>query len=252
MSKAIRILQIARSARRELGLSDDIPIHAIFRVLDRKGLRVIRYPFGFRKISSLLARYRDEYFIVVDSTRTLGHQVFSVAHEYGHYVEHRDRLTFVCEPTYPDAGALDMERWANRFAAEFLMPRAAVERWLMEQDLEAASLTLPDAVRLQQAMGVSYEAMLNRLVELELISSEQRVAWGQESPVRVARKLGVPVDLYQPDEVIQVPEEYQALWVQAYENGRVSFRRLQAALARIGVDAKHLDLSHPAGIDDVT
>ncbi|MBE3576395.1 MAG: ImmA/IrrE family metallo-endopeptidase [Limnochordales bacterium] len=80
------------------------------------GLRVIRYPFGFQNSSALLARYRDEHFIVVDSTRSLGHQVFSVAHEYGYYLEHRNRLAFACDPVYPDAQPLDIERWANRFA----------------------------------------------------------------------------------------------------------------------------------------
>lgn len=247
-----RVSQVARKARRELGLSEDIPATGIFRLLDRKGLRVIRYPFGFRSISALLARYRDEHFIVVDSTRTLGHQVFSVAHEYGHYLEHRDRLAFACEPVYPDSEAVELERWANRFATEFLMPRAAVERWLMEHGLENGCLTLFDAVRLQQAMGVSFEAMLNRLSELGLITAEQRAAWGQESPVRLARKLGLPLGLYQPDHAVQVPEEYQALWVEAYEEGRVSFRRLQEALGRIGVDAESLELHHPLGLEDVT
>lgn len=252
MPDATRASQVARAARRELGLSEDIPIPGLFRTMDRKGLRLIRYPFEFRGASSLLAKYRDEHFIVVDSTRTLGHQVFSVAHEYGHYLEHRDRLAFVCNPVYPGAEAMGIERWADRFAAEFLMPRAAVERWLAEHGQGSGGLTLFDAVRLQQAMGVSYEAMLNRLLEMGLITPNQRLAWGQESPVRLARKLGLPVNLYQPDNAIQVPEEYQALWVEAYEKGRVSFRRLQAALDRVGVDAKGLEVQHPAGIDDVT
>lgn len=252
MSSETPASQIARSARRELGLSEDIPILGLFRVLDRKGLRLIRYPFGFRGISALLAKYRDEHFIVADSTRTLGHQVFSVAHEYGHYLEHRDRLAFVCDPAYPDKDAVGVERWANRFAAEFLMPRAAVERWLVEHGRRGGNLALLDAVLLQQAMGVSYEAMLNRLQELGLITPNQRLAWVQESPVRLARKLGLPVNLYQSDNAIQVPEEYQALWVDAYEQGKVSFRRLQSALDRIGVDARSLELQHPAGIEDVT
>ncbi len=252
MSGSSLVSQMARDARRRLGLSEDIPIRDLFRLLDQKGLRVIRYPFGFRKASALLARYQGEHFIVVDSTRSLGHQVFSVAHEYGHFLLHRDRLAFVCDPSYPDIGSAEVERWANRFAAEFLMPRAALERWLVEHGLANDRVSLFDAVRLQQAIGVSCEAIVYRLAELGLITPDQRLAWVQESPVRLARKLGLQTDLYLPDNAIQVPEEYQVLWVEAYETGQVTFARLQAALKRIGVGAGNLDLQHPVRVEDVT
>ena len=252
MSTGSLVAQAARDARRRLGLSEDIPVRDLFHLLDRKGLRVIRYPFGFRKASALLARYMGEHFIVVDSTRSVGHQVFSVAHEYGHFLQHQERLAFVCDPSYPDAGSATVERWADRFAAEFLMPRAAVERWLVEHGLEERGLSLFDAVRVQQALGVSFEAMLNRLAELGMITQNQRMDWAQESPVRLARRLGLRIDLYLPDNAIQVPEEYQALWVQAYEAGQVTLARLRAALSRIRVDVDNLDLQHPVGIEDVT
>ena len=246
------VVQAARDARRRLELSEDIPIRDLFRLLDRKGLRVIRYPFEFREASALLARYMDEHFIVVDSARSLGHQVFSVAHEYGHFLEHQDHLAFVCNPSSPDAVAAPVERWANRFAAEFLMPRAAVERWLVEQGLDARGLSVYDAVRLQQALGVSFEAMLNRLGELGLITQDQRRAWAQESPSRLARRLGLPTDLYEPDRAVQVPEEYKVLWVQAYEAGKVTLARLRAAFDRIGMDVDDIDLRHPVGVEDAT
>lgn len=250
----VKVAAVAAATRRELGISEVLPITDLFSLLDGQGVRVIRYPFGFEgNTSALLARHRNQFFVVVDSARTLGHQRFSAAHEYGHFQAHRDRLYFACAPAeIPDRGDSETERFADRFAVEFLMPRAAVESWLASQARTPDKPSLHDVVRLQQAFGVSYQAMVYRVAELGLVSADLRKEWEKESPLRLAKRWGLPGDLYHPDRAVSVPGEYQAYWIDAYEEGLVTFQRLAAALRRIGVKAEDLELRHPVDAHDVT
>ncbi len=85
-------------------------------------------------------------------------QLFSLAHELGHIVRG--------EPGISDhSQQLEVERWCNRFAASFLVPKAALQRaWNpQEQLVDELSATA-------KVSGVSREVLLWRLVELEMVS----------------------------------------------------------------------------------
>ena len=87
-------------------------------------------------------------------------QLFSLAHELGHVVLGRTGISDHSEHA-------DVERWCNRFAAAVIAPAEAVERLYADADLL-------DAVnRLSQRFGLSREAMLWRLVELDFTSREE-------------------------------------------------------------------------------
>lgn len=67
----------------------------------------------------------DRAFITVDSTDLPARQRFSVAHELGHWMIHRGKLsTLICSEKSLVTGwnVDDPERSANRFAADLLMP----------------------------------------------------------------------------------------------------------------------------------
>ncbi|GAA0616289.1 ImmA/IrrE family metallo-endopeptidase [Paenochrobactrum glaciei] len=85
-------------------------------------------------------------------------QVFSMAHEYGHYQLHRHNIKNIAigeKILHRDGEINAIERQANQFAANILMPREGVERALFETHnsvIGAASL-----------LGVSMAALTNRL-----------------------------------------------------------------------------------------
>ncbi|MDI3329030.1 MAG: ImmA/IrrE family metallo-endopeptidase [Alicyclobacillaceae bacterium] len=247
--------QAAREARRRLGFSSDVffPPREIFELIEQSDgrLTIIRYPLDLEQTSALIACARDRYVILIDSAKTLGRQVFSLAHEYAHYIEHKEHMG---GPERIKSNP-KVECWANAFATEFLMPREAIERWLAfhRTSRRDEAMSLLDFLRLQQAMGVSFEAALNRLNELRLIRTAQYDEWKTFSPVRMADKFGLPLDLYRPDRAVKIPEEYRGLWIEAYEAGKASFRRLEEALKLIGVDARSIEgLDTSVGIEDVT
>ncbi len=248
-----RASSLAFQARQQLGVSPQLPISDLFKAIQLSGIGVIRYPFRFSgKTSALLCRHREDFFVVLDSARTLGHQRFSAAHELSHYLAHRDRLYFTCDPSEPPSnGDSAFEDFADKFAIEFLMPKVAVDWWLDNRALTPEAPSLHDVLRLEQAFGVSHKAALFQLKALSVLSTGQFEEWTKESPVQLAKRWGLPTELYEPDQALQVPDEYGALWVDAYESGRVTYQKLAAALLRIGMRAETLDLKHPAKVGDV-
>jgi hypothetical protein len=86
-----------------------------------------------------------------------------------------------------------IEKQANTFAAEFLMPEEAIKRAIAFLQMDSP-LTAEDVVCLQRTFGVSYKAMLVRLRHLRMIKQEHFERLERENPVRLALKLGYEVD----------------------------------------------------------
>jgi Zn-dependent peptidase ImmA (M78 family) len=110
-------------------------------------------------------------------------QRFSIAHEIGHFLLHHvpsakanglyidEKLDLYYRKSVPADGAIDfaLERQANRFAAELLMPKGLVEQYLEDENLD---ITEDKAMRkLALAFKVSEQAMLIRLLDFGLVSS---------------------------------------------------------------------------------
>lgn len=244
---------LAGKARQRLGVGLDLPLCNLFTLLRQDGLHVIRYPFSFEgSTAAVLCRKGKEFFAAIDSSKALGNQYFSAAHEFGHYLAHQDRLYFACGPVEPGSPeSNELERFANVFAAELLLPRTAAEAWLERNALNPSAPSLHEVVRLQQTYCLSYSAALYRLANLGIIRPEQRDEWLAESPSALARRWGLPGSLYVPDYATDIPPDYVARWVDAYEAGKVSFKRLRLALERVKVSAESLQLRHPVAVDDV-
>ncbi|HEY5695313.1 MAG TPA: ImmA/IrrE family metallo-endopeptidase [Candidatus Saccharimonadales bacterium] len=120
--------------------------------------------------------------ITINANKPLVRQSFTLAHEFGHYVLHRDWLDAHKEdglvdfveyvdgstslfrrdvPVLTDESAILREREANNFAAELLMPEDKLrELWDINPDIERAA----------EIFRVSKIAMAIRLERLGMIS----------------------------------------------------------------------------------
>ncbi len=112
--KAERILQ-------DLGITEpqEIDVEAIAWHL---GVR-IRYG-SLEECDARIVGTDDSAIITVNKRCSLQRQRFSVCHELGHWIYHRRRM-LLCqadEIERPSAGSLNMERIADKFASELLMP----------------------------------------------------------------------------------------------------------------------------------
>jgi hypothetical protein len=142
----------------------DAPVR-VFDLARELGLGPIHEPL-LGNISGLIRRKTDgEWEIVVNSTHALNRQRFTVAHEIGHFIFHRDRLANGVSDTLAyRADAVEMpnpnigweqERQANNFAANLLIPPAFLRA--------AKAMGISDDEELANHFQVSRAAMRIRL-----------------------------------------------------------------------------------------
>jgi Zn-dependent peptidase ImmA (M78 family) len=156
-------------------LTPPVPVE---QIAQRKGVRLAFEPFE-GDLSGMLYQGREDGLVIIAVNATNAHvrQRFTIAHELGHLLLHRNRV-FVDKPVavrYRDArSSLAVSREeieANRFAAALLMPREWVideaNRWL-ERRPGIADEELVEA--LARGFDVSRQAMEYRLADLGIWS----------------------------------------------------------------------------------
>jgi Zn-dependent peptidase ImmA (M78 family)/DNA-binding XRE family transcriptional regulator len=175
------------------------PITDLQALLEAEGVVMYYAPLGEDlevTISGAFVNHeRLGFAILINSETSLGRQAFTLAHEYAHALFHSQRNFLVgCPSKVRDA----KEYVADRFAAEFLVPTAALRK-VMEHLRRPKKIADPEIViHLQRFFNVSYQAMLVRLRHEQCLSEQDYHAFLRISPVAYAERLG-----YQP-----APEEY--------------------------------------------
>src|SRR4030095_3299687 len=126
--------------------------------------------------------------IAVNSQTTPGRRQFTLAHELAHALFHGDHI-YVGYLGRREAA----ERFANEFAAEFLVPvhslRGVVETLGLAK-VEDAEIV----IYLQRLFRVSYAMMLVRLQAANLSSGDDIARLREIQPVLLAERLGYPLE----------------------------------------------------------
>jgi Zn-dependent peptidase ImmA (M78 family)/DNA-binding XRE family transcriptional regulator len=175
--------------------SSAIPDLASF--LDKRGILVYRAPLG--KYSAIAANHISGAFynhpklgscILVNSDTTPGRQTFTLAHEFAHALYHYSAKGIT---SLSDQAFEAKERFANAFAAHFLVPSKSMRQVIRE--IQVIEQMDPNkVVQLASYFRVSYATMLMRLMEEKVISAEEGKQWKQYSPRSIARKLGLDTE----------------------------------------------------------
>jgi len=165
-----------------------------------------------------------------------GRQLWSLAHEYGHFLTNRRRPEVTVVGGYQRLRGA--ERFVEAFARNFLMPQSGVVRTFnsMRQSRPAGA-TPADFLRLAQFFGVSMQAIVLRLEELRLIpaGSWDRLVDKQFSPAEGRRLLDMPPDLGDPR---MLPIRYEQLATEAYVKGVISEGQFAKFLRRDRIAAR--------------
>ncbi|EKD29093.1 MAG: helix-turn-helix protein, partial [uncultured bacterium] len=97
---------------------------------------------------------------------------FTLAHELGHLIFHQGGAKYyVYQPFVEDN---ELEKAAHGFASAFLMPEGVVKATVKQLGITANGWTYDLLLSIKSRFGVSAEAFLYRLFDLELISKKQR------------------------------------------------------------------------------
>jgi Zn-dependent peptidase ImmA (M78 family)/transcriptional regulator with XRE-family HTH domain len=143
----LRGAEIAAKRTREYFGLDRGPVPHVVRLLESRGVVCTRLPAQTRRVFAFSCSFPERPVVVLSSERT--HRAasrFDASHELGHLVMHPDE-----EP-----GSHPVERQANAFAAEFLLPADEIA------DVLPRRADWKRLLELKSIWGVSIQALLYR------------------------------------------------------------------------------------------
>jgi len=150
-------VKAALVTRQSFGLPSDTPIRNLMLTVEKNGVLLLVLPIVLSKIDAFSTWSNILPVIIVSTGKPSDRTRFSIAHELGHLVIHKARTKTIPE----------MEREADIFAAEFLLPEKAMRREIH------LPITLSNIARLKPRWGVSIQALIRRARDLELITERQ-------------------------------------------------------------------------------
>jgi len=199
------VAQLAEQVRAhyDLGL-DALP--DLYTFLDELRALVYRAPLGPLARSKISGAFYNHpklgWSILVNVDTTPGRQAFTLAHEFAHALYHYRTPGIVSRSDEKPP----MERFADAWAAHFLVPGKAIRQQLKRLSGEARVRDAFQAMWLARYFRVSYNTMLIRLRTERLIDQFLYEEWRFYSVSDLAQRLGLPVEEY------KVPEAKAQGW----------------------------------------
>ncbi len=223
--------QLVIDTRLKLGLQSTEHCD-VDRAAGSLGITCIKRPLQSSMSGATLKMNRVKA-ILVNTAKTLGHQHFTVAHEFFHCLHDQHLASRACTVESFER-ASDSEQVADMFAVHLLMPEDAIFNQLRLRKSEDVELTLADIVHLEQFFGVSRRAICWRLKGLRLITREQNERWCVDV-IRSARSLGKSTALYLPTHESTLVSDYAEKALEALEKGLITESRYEELLADAGL-----------------
>ncbi len=215
---------LATYERARLGLGDG-PIDRLREVLEIEvGLRIFVIPLP-RNISGLFV-YVDPLggCVAVNANHPRERQRWTKAHEYAHFIVNHTKPEITEIPGRKRLS--ESERFADGFAASFLMPRTGLVRRFVElKRSKAGSVTPASLVQLAHTYGVSAQALTLRLEDLGMIPSGtwDKLRDHDFRPRRAAELIGIQ---RLQDATEAFPLHYRSLAAQLYAEAEISETQL--------------------------
>lgn len=226
---------LATEERNRLGLGDG-PLQALREILEVEvGLRVFFLDLP-SKVAGLFIHVEPLGGCVgVNRNHPPERRRWTMAHEYAHYLASRDKP----EVTRLGAGRInDSERFAEAFAANFLMPRNGISRRFHELKQNSGGQATPATlVQLAHAYRVSVQALCLRLEGLELIrlGTWDRLKDNKFQPRAAADMLNLP---WVSDNGDPLPYHYRTTATQLLIDGEITETQFAGYLDMDVVEAR--------------
>ena len=128
--------------------------------------------------------------LLVNAEMSLGRRRFTIAHELAHALFHSGPKT---KFLLSGADKSPRERFADRFAGEFLMPTEGIRRIMEEHGMGSRIAEPADVIHLQRCFNVSYATALVRLQQGGFLTQQDYRAFQSVRPVAFARALGYEI-----------------------------------------------------------
>lgn len=219
----------------------------VYRAVSSLGITCIKKPLE-SKISGATIKTNRAQIILVNSSKSLGHQHFTIAHEIYHCLYDKGLQSRVCEVENFNKEPKD-EQLADLFAAHLLMPEDAIIHQLSLRDKLDETLSLTDIINLEQFFGVSRKAMCWKLEELTQISRQESDKYSQ-NVIKRARLRGKDTTLYKATEENTIISDYAEKAKEALDKGLITESRYEEILTDAGLFEEVMGEKEEADIVD--
>lgn len=202
--------ELAAEKLREILELSNTPIDDMLELLEIMGIVVVKFGYDEDKVDafscSTLLNNQNYFAVVAGNTRSFYRQQFSLAHELGHFILHRD---YNPQELEKDEYKI-MEKEANDFAAAFLLPPSSFEK-----DLTKININLSSLLNLKKKWNVSIAAIIERSYQLNLISSKKRTGlyramnyhqWKNPEPLDLETPMTEPLAISQAIDLLIAEE----------------------------------------------
>ncbi len=196
------------------------PIHNIIQVLEDKEIKVIELEDVDEKFDGLACFANSKYpIIVVNKNFPVERKRFTLLHELGHLLL-----------DLPDCETDIAEKYCNKFASEFLLPKYMV---IDEFGGKRNHITLPELIATQKKYGISIQAIVYRLVDAKILSKEKQKQFYQKLNFNPSLKKEINLSRFETPEF---SERYLRLVYRALSEENISISKA-AALLNTNVEA---------------
>jgi Zn-dependent peptidase ImmA (M78 family) len=223
----VKARQLAIDTRLKLGLQSTEHFD-VYRAVSSLGITCVKRPLE-SSISGATLKTNKVKVILVNSSKTLGHQNFTVAHEIYHCLYDDNLVSRACKTESFDRVS-DSEQVADLFATHLLMPEDAIFNQLRLRKKLDVKLTLADIINLEQFFGVSRKAMCWRFENLKLITRDENDGCCV-NVIQGARLLGKNTDLYKSTDDKAIISDYAEKASEALQKNLITESRYEEILA---------------------
>jgi len=222
----------ALETRNQLGLSSHEPID-IFKVLKfKENISLVFLPFEEgSKISGMFLKKDKVKLILINTAKTLGHQIFTAAHEFYHIKYSSGREGGACKTGVFDQKTVEEFR-ADQFAVNLLLPKEGLEFYIEKRFGEKA-LEMEEIIELENYFNVSHKCMIWRLQEINRLDKKKADLF-KEGVVNEAKMLGFPTKIYERTFGYETMSDVPKKVKKAREKGLISKGKAKEFLLNFG------------------
>lgn len=242
----LKARQLAIDTRLRLGLQSTEHLD-VYRAVNSLGITCVKRPLE-SSISGATLKTSKVKVILVNSSKTLGHQNFTIAHEIYHCLYDENLVSRACK-TESFSRVSDSEQVADLFATDLLMPEDAILNQLRLRKKLDAKLRLADIINLEQFFSVSRKAMCWRLEDLKLITRNESEKYCV-NVIQSAKSLGKNTDLYKPTNDKSIISDYAEKASEALQNNLITESRYEEILADADLLEKVMGMVEEADVVD--
>lgn len=199
--------------------------------IDGRNPFLFRLPFKNNELSGFVGYKNGRFSVFTNSSKTLGYEIFTAAHEIYHLIENATiiKQNIVVEEVETIKKEAS-EAAADIFAAELLMPEADILKEY-ERLMKFIWLKNPDEaliINLQQEYYVEYKAVTKRLKELCIIDSKteeklNKILVKETELFKLTKKLGYSNQLNKPAKKVYLPMQLLKAVEANYKSGNTTF-----------------------------